>query len=51
VRDLPVFDRGALFSTLDARRRDRGPTDMDLAMRIAQWLGQSAAAFIHPAQW
>ncbi len=25
--------------------------DMDLGMRITQWLGQPAAAFIHPAQW
>ena len=25
--------------------------DMDLAMRITQWLEQPAAAFIHPAQW
>jgi hypothetical protein len=25
--------------------------DMDLAMRITQWLGQPAATFIHPAQW
>jgi hypothetical protein len=25
--------------------------DMDLAMRITQWLDQPAAAFIHPAQW
>lgn len=25
--------------------------DMDLTMRIAQWLRQPAAAFIHPAQW
>ena len=25
--------------------------DMDLAMRITQWLGRPAAAFIHPAQW
>jgi len=25
--------------------------DMDLAMRITQWLGQPAAAFIHAAQW
>jgi hypothetical protein len=25
--------------------------DMDLAMRLTQWLGQPAAAFIHPAQW
>jgi hypothetical protein len=25
--------------------------DMDLAMRITQWLGQPAAAFIHPAGW
>jgi hypothetical protein len=24
---------------------------MDLAMRVTQWLGQPAAAFIHPAQW
>jgi hypothetical protein len=25
--------------------------DMSLVMRITQWLGQPAAAFIHPAQW
>jgi len=25
--------------------------DMDLVMRVTQWLGQPAAAFIHPAQW
>ena len=25
--------------------------DMDLAMRIAQWLGRPAAAFIHAAHW
>jgi transcriptional regulator with XRE-family HTH domain len=25
--------------------------DMDLAMRITQWLRQPAAAFIYPAQW
>jgi hypothetical protein len=25
--------------------------DMDLAMRITQWLGEPAAAFVHPAQW
>lgn len=25
--------------------------DMDLAMRLTQWLRQPAAAFIHPAQW
>ena len=25
--------------------------DMDLTMRITQWLGTPAAAFIHPAQW
>lgn len=25
--------------------------DMGLVMRVAQWLGQPAAAFIHPAQW
>ena len=25
--------------------------DMDLAMRVTQWLGQPAAAFIHPAEW
>lgn len=25
--------------------------DMDLVMRITQWLGQPAAAFIQPAQW
>ena len=26
-------------------------TDMELAMRITQWLGRPAAAFIHPAEW
>ncbi len=25
--------------------------DMDLAMRVTQWLGEPAATFIHPAQW
>jgi hypothetical protein len=25
--------------------------DMDLAMRITQWLGRPAAVFVHPAQW
>jgi hypothetical protein len=25
--------------------------DMDLAMRVTQWLVQPAAAFIHPARW
>jgi hypothetical protein len=25
--------------------------DMDLAMRVTQWLGQPAAAFIQPAEW
>lgn len=25
--------------------------DLDLAMRITQWLGRPAAAFIHPATW
>ena len=25
--------------------------DLDLAMRLTQWLRQPAAAFIHPAQW
>jgi hypothetical protein len=25
--------------------------DMDLAMRVTQWLSQPAAAFIHPVQW
>jgi hypothetical protein len=25
--------------------------DMNLAMRVTQWLGQPAAAFIHPAKW
>lgn len=25
--------------------------DMDLMMRIVQWLGRPAAAFIHPAAW
>ena len=26
-------------------------TDLALAMRITQWLGRPAAAFIHPADW
>lgn len=25
--------------------------DMDLAMRVTQWLCRPAAAFVHPAQW
>jgi hypothetical protein len=25
--------------------------DLDLALRITQWLGRPAAAFIHPARW
>jgi hypothetical protein len=25
--------------------------DMDLAMRVTQWLGSPAAAFVHPAEW
>lgn len=25
--------------------------DMDLAMRVTQWIGQPAAAFIQPARW
>jgi hypothetical protein len=25
--------------------------DMDLTMRITQWLGQPAAVFVHPARW
>lgn len=25
--------------------------DMELVMRITQWLGQPAARFVHPAQW
>ena len=25
--------------------------DMDLVMRVTQWLGRPAAAFIHPADW
>jgi hypothetical protein len=26
-------------------------TDLALAMKITQWLGRPAAAFVHPAQW
>ena len=25
--------------------------DMELAMRVAQWVGQPAARFVHPARW
>lgn len=25
--------------------------DMDLTMRVTQWIGQPAATFIHPAEW
>lgn len=25
--------------------------DMDLALRVTQWLGQPAARFVHPADW
>jgi hypothetical protein len=57
MRDLPVFDCGALARELNCARnrltnlRTARLADMDLAMRITQWLGQPAAAFIHPAQW
>jgi hypothetical protein len=37
-------------SRLTNLRRAR-MADMDLAMRITQWLRQPAAAFIHPADW
>jgi hypothetical protein len=31
--------------------RDATFADMALTMRVTQWLGRPAAAFIHPARW
>ncbi|MGI8523129.1 MAG: hypothetical protein ACR2K3_07440 [Nocardioides sp.] len=69
------WDLNQLHSALNERRRQRKLTwpelardldctpsrltnlrtarlaDMDLVMRITQWLGRPARGFIHPAQW
>jgi hypothetical protein len=41
---------GCTASRLTNLRKAR-LADMDLAMRVTQWLSKPAAAFIHPAQW
>ncbi len=64
MRALPVFDCDALYEALDALAAELGCTparltnlrtarlaDMDLALRVTQWLGRPAAAFIHPSRW
>ena len=54
-------ERGLTWASL-ARELDCTPSrltnlrtarlaDMDLTMRVTQWLGRPAAEFIHPADW
>jgi hypothetical protein len=43
-------DLGCTASRLTNLRTAR-LADLDLAMRVTQWLGRPAAAFIHPARW
>jgi hypothetical protein len=38
-------------SQLTGLRTARFATDMDLAMRIVQWIGRPAADFVYPARW
>jgi DNA-binding XRE family transcriptional regulator len=42
---------GCSPNQLTALRSARYATGMDLAMRIAQWLGRPAADFVYPARW
>jgi hypothetical protein len=62
-----VFDCGALYDALDAERSDDHPVcggavrrlrerettscHMTLVLRVPEWLGRPAAAFVHPARW
>ncbi|MFZ0128908.1 MAG: hypothetical protein WB808_05880 [Candidatus Dormiibacterota bacterium] len=38
-------------SQLTGIRTARFAIGMGLAMRVVQWLGRSAADFVHPAEW
>jgi hypothetical protein len=56
MQPLPTFGCTAMYDALDDRRQEKGMgwyelADMDLTMRVTQWLGRPAAAFIHPADW
>lgn len=42
---------GCTPSQLTGLRTARFATNMDLAMRIVQWLGRPAADFVYPATW
>ncbi len=42
---------GCSPNQLTGLRTARFATNMDLAMRIVQWLGRPATEFIHPARW
>jgi len=42
---------GCGSNRLTALRTAKFATDMDLAMRIVQWIGRPAADFIYPATW
>ena len=42
---------GCSANRLTALRTAKFATDMDLAMRIVQWVGRPAADFVHPATW
>jgi hypothetical protein len=42
---------GCSPSQLTGLRTAKYATDMDLAMRIVQWIGRPAADFVYPATW
>jgi hypothetical protein len=53
-RDLTWAELAVEFDCTPGRLtglRNARLADMDLAMRITQWLGRPAAAFVHPAEW
>jgi hypothetical protein len=53
-RDLTWVALGQVIGCTPSRLtnlRTARLADMDLTMRVTQWLARPAAAFIHPAQW
>ncbi len=42
---------GCTSNRLTGLRTAKYATDMDLAMRIVQWIGRPAADFVYPARW
>jgi hypothetical protein len=53
-RGLTWSDLAAILGCTPSRLtnlRTARQADMDLAMRVTQWLERPAAAFIHAAQW